>query len=157
MHFRFPIRLQADTDSANNSVWVFSLSICSYPKNPFLFSQINKKQWTACRPHGPRYLPKSLSITSLSPSSIFRVISRRFSPLELIGACDSLTADDGTVNAALLEEVVASSASSGWDDAHTVIASNNVNTSDGSIFDFILFLLQKPCDVFYNAIPIRNI
>lgn len=90
---------------------------------------------------GDGYLPMSLSTTSLSLcSSIFRVISRRFSlAFVLLGTSD----DKGTVKMALLdasgEEVVASGDSSGWDDALTVIMANNMNNIDGSIFDFFLF------------------
>lgn len=112
----------------------------------FLFClQISVINSPICRLiYEPWYLPISLSITSLSLSSIFRVISRRFSSdVGLIGACElfpllPLTSDDsGTVNilfCSSAEAVVASSASSGCDDAHTVIMINNVNTIDGSIF-----------------------
>lgn len=97
-----------------------------------------------------RYLPRSLSITSLSLSSIFSVISKRFSSADLIGACAALSTDWGMVKKILLgssgEEVVVSDDSNGWDDALTVIAINNNATTVGSIFDFfscILFSIQS--------------
>lgn len=88
-----------------------------------------------------RYLPISLSTISLSLSSIFNVISRRFSlALDLIGGSEMLPLlPDGTVKKILFgssgERVVVSS---GWDDAVTVITINSENTIDGSIFDFFI-------------------